>query len=187
MSLNNQTPVVTRFAPSPTGSLHLGNARTALFSHLWARKTGGKFILRIEDTDSERSQARFRDQLMADMRWLGLDWDEGPDIGGPRGPLFSGRTRRILSGLICAADGARSGLSMLLLGGRSGAVAKITKDVRQAAALRRHVPGVDRRATRRARGPRPQGRAALCRARRSDHRVYRCRARTAALCVQRYR
>jgi nondiscriminating glutamyl-tRNA synthetase len=86
MSLNNQTPVVTRFAPSPTGSLHLGNARTALFSHLWARKTGGKFILRIEDTDSERSQARFRDQLMADMRWLGLDWDEGPDIGGPAGP-----------------------------------------------------------------------------------------------------
>ena len=86
MSLNNQTPVVTRFAPSPTGSLHLGNARTALFCHLWARKTGGKFILRIEDTDSERSEARFRDQLMADMRWLGLDWDEGPDIGGPAGP-----------------------------------------------------------------------------------------------------
>src|ERR1700676_1184150 len=86
MSLNNQTPVVTRFAPSPTGSLHLGNARTALFSHLWARKTGGKFILRIEDTDSERSPARLRDQLMADMRWLGLDWDEGPDIGGPAGP-----------------------------------------------------------------------------------------------------
>src|ERR1700690_2131059 len=86
MSLNHERPVITRFAPSPTGSLHLGNARTALFSYLWARKTGGKFILRIEDTDSERSQPRFRDQLMADMRWLGLDWDEGPDIGGPTGP-----------------------------------------------------------------------------------------------------
>jgi nondiscriminating glutamyl-tRNA synthetase len=86
MSLNNESPVITRFAPSPTGSLHLGNARTALFSHLWARKTGGKFILRIEDTDAERSQARFRDQLMADMRWLGLDWDEGPDVGGPSAP-----------------------------------------------------------------------------------------------------
>ena len=86
MSLNNQTPVITRFAPSPTGSLHLGNARTALFCHLWARKTGGKFILRIEDTDAERSQVRFRDQLMADMRWLGLDWDEGPDVGGPSAP-----------------------------------------------------------------------------------------------------
>jgi len=86
MSALNESPVITRFAPSPTGALHLGNARTALFSHLWARKTGGKFILRIEDTDLERSQDRFRDQLMADMRWLGLDWDEGPDVGGPSGP-----------------------------------------------------------------------------------------------------
>src|ERR1700722_9180168 len=80
------SPVITRFAPSPTGSLHLGNARTAFFSYLWARKSGGRFILRIEDTDVERSQLRFRDELMADMRWLGLDWDEGPDIGGPSAP-----------------------------------------------------------------------------------------------------
>jgi glutamyl-tRNA synthetase len=79
-------PVTTRFAPSPTGSLHLGNARTALFSYLWARKSGGRFILRIEDTDVERSQLRFRDELMADLRWLGMDWDEGPDIGGPSEP-----------------------------------------------------------------------------------------------------
>ncbi len=80
------TPAVTRFAPSPTGSLHLGNARTALFSHLWARKTGGRFILRIEDTDVERSRELFRDELLADLRWLGLDWDEGPDVGGPGAP-----------------------------------------------------------------------------------------------------
>src|ERR1700730_4006940 len=79
-------PVITRFAPSPTGSLHLGNARTAFFSHLWARKSGGRFILRIEDTDAERSRLSFRHGLMADMRWLGLDWDEGPDIGGPSAP-----------------------------------------------------------------------------------------------------
>jgi glutamyl-tRNA synthetase len=79
-------PVITRFAPSPTGSLHLGNARTAFFSHLWARKSGGRFILRIEDTDAERSQVRFRDELMVDLGWLGLDWDEGPDIGGPSAP-----------------------------------------------------------------------------------------------------
>src|SRR5208283_4292332 len=78
--------VTTRFAPSPTGSLHLGNARTAFFSHLWARKCGGRFILRIEDTDVERSLPRFRDELMADMRWLGLDWDEGPEVGGPSAP-----------------------------------------------------------------------------------------------------
>ena len=80
------SPVITRFAPSPTGSLHLGNARTAFFSHLWARKSAGRFILRIEDTDVERSQARFRDELMVDLGWLGLDWDEGPDIGGPSAP-----------------------------------------------------------------------------------------------------
>jgi glutamyl-tRNA synthetase len=79
-------PVITRFAPSPTGSLHLGNARTAFFSHLWARKSAGRFILRIEDTDVERSRRRFRDELMVDLGWLGLDWDEGPDIGGPSAP-----------------------------------------------------------------------------------------------------
>ncbi len=78
--------LTTRFAPSPTGSLHLGNARTAFFSHLWARKIGGRFILRIEDTDVERSLPRFRDELMADMRWMGLDWDEGPEVGGPSAP-----------------------------------------------------------------------------------------------------
>ncbi|HEY0748500.1 MAG TPA: glutamate--tRNA ligase [Steroidobacteraceae bacterium] len=99
MSLNNETPVVTRFAPSPTGSLHLGNARTALFSYLWARKCGGKFILRIEDTDSERSQARFRDQLMDDMRWLGLDWDEGPDVGGPSAPYSQAERGEFYRGL----------------------------------------------------------------------------------------
>src|ERR1700723_1017020 len=87
MSVSKDSPpVTTRFAPSPTGSLHLGNARTALFSCLWARKSGGRFILRIEDTDVERSQLRFRDELMADLRWLGIDWDEGPDIGGPSEP-----------------------------------------------------------------------------------------------------
>jgi glutamyl-tRNA synthetase len=80
------SPVITRFAPSPSGSLHLGNARTAFFSHLWARKTGGRFILRIEDTDVERSEARYRDALMVDLGWLGLDWDEGPDVGGPSAP-----------------------------------------------------------------------------------------------------
>jgi glutamyl-tRNA synthetase len=86
MSVPSPIPAITRFAPSPTGSLHLGNARTAFFSYLWARKTGGRFILRIEDTDAERSQMRYRDELMAEMRWLGFDWDEGPDIGGPSAP-----------------------------------------------------------------------------------------------------
>jgi glutamyl-tRNA synthetase len=78
--------ILTRFAPSPTGALHLGNARTAFFSQLWARKAGGRFILRIEDTDVERSQAHYRDGLLVDLGWLGLDWDEGPGVGGPNGP-----------------------------------------------------------------------------------------------------
>ena len=75
-----------RFAPSPTGHLHVGNARTALFNWLFARQKGGTMVLRIEDTDIERSQTRFEDQLIADLKWLGLDWDEGPDLGGPYAP-----------------------------------------------------------------------------------------------------
>src|SRR3954468_7456032 len=75
-----------RFAPSPTGQLHVGNARTALFNWLLARRAGGTFLLRIEDTDVERSTAASEAGIVRDLRWLGLDWDEGPDIGGPCGP-----------------------------------------------------------------------------------------------------
>jgi len=75
-----------RFAPSPTGHLHVGNARTALFNWLFARQNGGTMLLRIEDTDIDRSEARFEDQLIGDLKWLGLDWDEGPDLGGEYGP-----------------------------------------------------------------------------------------------------
>jgi len=75
-----------RFAPSPTGLLHVGNARTALFNWLLARGQGGTYVLRIEDTDTERSTRESETGIMADLRWLGLDWDEGPDAGGPFGP-----------------------------------------------------------------------------------------------------
>ena len=78
--------VRVRFAPSPTGYVHVGNARTALFNWLFARRHGGAFVLRIEDTDVDRSEARYEDQLRADLKWLQLDWDEGPDKGGPFGP-----------------------------------------------------------------------------------------------------
>jgi nondiscriminating glutamyl-tRNA synthetase len=78
--------VRVRFAPSPTGQVHVGNARTALFNWLFARQQGGVFILRIEDTDLERSEARYESQLIDDAKWLGLDWDEGPDVGGPYPP-----------------------------------------------------------------------------------------------------
>jgi len=75
-----------RFAPAPSGSLHVGNARSALFSWLWARHQGGVFVLRVEDTDASRvTEEAFRG-VLDDMRWLGLDWDEGPEVGGPHGP-----------------------------------------------------------------------------------------------------
>ena len=82
-----------RFAPSPTGYLHIGGARTALFNWLWARKTGGTFVLRIEDTDRERSTQVAVDAILDAMRWLGMDWDEGPGVGGPHEPYF--QTQRL--------------------------------------------------------------------------------------------
>jgi glutamyl-tRNA synthetase/nondiscriminating glutamyl-tRNA synthetase len=78
--------VRVRFAPSPTGQLHVGNARTALFNWLFARQAGGVMVLRIEDTDLARSEARFEGQLLDDLKWLGIDWDEGPDKE-PQGPF----------------------------------------------------------------------------------------------------
>jgi nondiscriminating glutamyl-tRNA synthetase len=93
-----------RFAPSPTGMLHVGNARTALYNWLFARHTGGTFLLRIEDTDVERSEVRYEAQLIEDLRWLGLDWSEGPEIGGPYAPyrqsarldIYEQHTRQLL-------------------------------------------------------------------------------------------
>jgi nondiscriminating glutamyl-tRNA synthetase len=82
----NASQVRVRFAPSPTGFLHVGNVRTALFNWLLARHCGGSFILRIEDTDAERSKPKYEKQLMDDLRWLGLEWDEGIDCGGEYGP-----------------------------------------------------------------------------------------------------
>jgi nondiscriminating glutamyl-tRNA synthetase len=99
-----QAPLKTRFAPSPTGRLHLGNVRTALFNHLWARHNQGVFLLRIEDTDATRGEEHFTEALMVDLRWLGLQWDEGPDSNGPhapyaqsqRGPLYETFAARLI-------------------------------------------------------------------------------------------
>mgnify|MGYP000818443073 CR=1 FL=1 len=77
-----------RFAPSPTGFFHIGSARTALFNWLYARHTGGTFVLRIEDTDRERNNEEYLNVIKDGMKWLGLDWDEGPDAGGNYGPYF---------------------------------------------------------------------------------------------------
>ena len=87
--------VVTRFAPSPTGYLHVGGARTALFSWLFAKKSGGKFILRIEDTDTKRNTPTAAEQVINDLRWLGINWDEGPEVGGPSGPYPQSERREL--------------------------------------------------------------------------------------------
>src|SRR6187431_1022938 len=82
-----------RFAPSPTGYLHVGGARTALFNWLYARRHGGTFILRIEDTDVERSSADMVTAIFTSMKWLGLEWYEGPGVGGPHAPYFQSERR----------------------------------------------------------------------------------------------
>src|SRR5262249_16883296 len=85
--------VRVRFAPSPTGFLHVGGARTALYNHLHARAAGGTFGLRIEDTDTERSTEASTRAILDGLAWLGLTWDEGPGVGGPYGPYFQAERR----------------------------------------------------------------------------------------------
>lgn len=87
--------VRVRFAPSPTGFFHIGSARTALFNWLYARHTGGRFVLRIEDTDKARNTEEALKVLLDGMRWLGLDWDEGPDVGGEYGPYFQSERQAV--------------------------------------------------------------------------------------------
>src|SRR5881296_1282693 len=87
--------VRTRFAPSPTGYLHIGGVRTALFNWLFARRHGGQFILRIDDTDQQRNVEAALAPILHGFRWLGIGWDEGPEVGGPHAPYFqSQRTAR---------------------------------------------------------------------------------------------
>ncbi|MDR3076051.1 MAG: glutamate--tRNA ligase, partial [Synergistaceae bacterium] len=106
-----------RFAPSPTGALHIGGAHTALFNWLWARHTGGVFILRIEDTDRERSTAEYEQTIMDGLRWMGLDWDEGPDRGGAHGPYRQtermGEYVRLADSLVESGKAYRDGDAVL--------------------------------------------------------------------------
>jgi glutamyl-tRNA synthetase len=91
----NTSLVRGRYAPSPTGALHLGNLRTALLAWLFARKAGGTFVLRVEDLDRPRVRPGATAQMLEDVRWLGLDWDEGPDCGGPFGPYLQSERQAI--------------------------------------------------------------------------------------------
>lgn len=96
--------VRVRFAPSPTGNLHIGGVRTALFNWLYARRTGGTFILRIEDTDEDRSTLEYEQVVLRELKWCGVDWDEGPEVGGPhapyrqseRGALYTAAAQKLL-------------------------------------------------------------------------------------------
>jgi glutamyl-tRNA synthetase len=99
----------TRFAPSPTGYLHIGGVRTALFCWLYARQHGGQFILRIDDTDQERNVEQALSPILDGLRWLGIDWDEGPDVGGPHAPYYQSKR----------ADRHRAAVEQLLAGGHA--------------------------------------------------------------------
>jgi len=88
-------PVRVRFAPSPTGRMHIASGRMALYNYLMARQTGGKFILRVEDTDQRRYVPTAEQELYDGMYWMGLQWDEGPDVGGPYGPYRQSERKAI--------------------------------------------------------------------------------------------
>ena len=89
-----------RFAPSPTGPLHIGNARTLLFNYLFAKKYGGQIVLRIEDTDTQRSELRWIQEIIDELTWLGIEWDEGPDVGGKFGPYKQSQRLDIYKGYL---------------------------------------------------------------------------------------
>jgi glutamyl-tRNA synthetase len=93
--VSQQNPVCVRFAPSPTGHTHLASGRTALYNYLLARQTGGKFILRIEDTDQKRYVPGAEQELINSLHWLGIDWDEGPQVGGPNAPYHQTQRKEI--------------------------------------------------------------------------------------------
>ena len=124
--------VRTRFAPSPTGLLHIGGVRTALFCWLYARRHGGAFILRVEDTDRERSTPEAVQVILDGMQWLGLDADEGPFYQTERYPRYREVIRRVAGG--------RQGLPLLVLEGRAGGHAKRPARAQGEAALRRALP-----------------------------------------------
>ena len=102
----NMPNVRTRFAPSPTGYMHIGGMRTALFNWLWARHTGGKFILRIDDTDQARNQQAALGPILAAFRWLGLDWDEGAEVGGPYAPYYQSQRGELYRGAAAKLEAA---------------------------------------------------------------------------------
>ena len=132
-----------RFAPSPTGPFHIGGARSALFNWLLARKLGGKMVLRIEDTDRKRSTPESEENIKNSLRWLGMDWDEGVDVGGPYGPyrqmerldIYKKYTDQLL------AEG--KSVLLLLYAGRAGGRTAGSSERRKNAPLYGKMQGTD--------------------------------------------
>ena len=129
-----------RFAPSPTGQLHVGNARTALFNWLLARGQGGTFILRIEDTDFERSTRESERSVIEDLHWLGLEWNEGIDVGGEHGPYRQSERLHIYRAHAVELMSTGPRLSLFLLGRDARGGSHRRPRGRAAAEVRRPVP-----------------------------------------------
>ncbi|HWS03310.1 MAG TPA: glutamate--tRNA ligase [Gammaproteobacteria bacterium] len=139
----NQAPIKTRFAPSPTGALHLGNLRTALFNALYARGHDGCFVLRIEDTDAERSRAEYTAALQADLHWLGLDWQEGPEVGGAAAPYLQSERAAIYAGYFQALEASDHAYPCFC----SQQVLSVARKVQQASGRPPRYPGTCARLT----------------------------------------
>jgi len=154
-----------RFAPAPTGALHVGGARTALFNWLFARNKGGAFVLRIEDTDRERSQPAYLEQILQSLSWLGLDWDEGPGVGGDFGPYLQSERlqlyRQHLEGLLASGQAYRCYCSKEELAAEREEQAKRKQAPRYSGRCR-HLPEAKRREYE------AQGRPYVCRFRMKD-------------------
>ena len=130
--MSDATPVRVRFAPAPTGFLHVGGVRTALFNWLYARHHGGTFVLRIEDTDAARSRGEWIVGIQDTLRWLGLDWDEGPYLQSDRLDQYAAAAGRLLAG--------RPRVRVLLHARRGQGAKRRRDEGGSPAGLRRHVP-----------------------------------------------
>ncbi len=137
--------VRVRIAPSPTGDPHVGTAYIALFNYAFAKSQGGKFILRIEDTDRARSTAASEAAILRALRWVGLNWDEGPDIGGPVGPYRQSERAEIYRAEVNKLAGAGGRLSLLLHGRAAGGASPGAAAPGGVRRLRRPVPGASTR------------------------------------------
>ena len=158
MMNDTDRPVRTRFAPSPTGYLHIGGVRTALFNWLFARKHGGQFILRIDDTDQQRNVAEALQPILHGFRWLGLDWDEGAEVGGPHGPYYQSQKLDALPGRGARAGGEGPCLLGLRHRGRGEGRARRGRGGETAVPLQPPLDGRDAGRAGEVRGRGPQGR-----------------------------